>query len=279
MTDKEQLKTRDFSKPAVQKAVALNTLEHPAVLYPTSISILGGFAALLMGANPLLIAIAAGGAGAAVLSWAVNFGLRRDHFANQYVKKLHAQMQRQRLAREKELQGVLAEVNSEEGSSQFSRVTEKFTTFEKLLARKLNPGELTYGRYLGMAEQVYLGALDNLQYVADALKMMSAIDLKYTQKRLHQLQKTPSEINTKEIESLQERLDLHSKQAAKVQKLLAQNEEAMTKMDLTIAAIADMRTEDGRASMDMETAMHELQRLAGKAKDYSINNTPLGDER
>jgi hypothetical protein len=212
-----------------------------------------------------------------VLSWAINFGLRREYFANQYVKKLHAQMQNQRLAREKQLQRVLAEVKSEEGASQFSRITEKFATFEKLLARKLNPGELTYGRYLGMAEQVYLGALDNLQYVADTLKMIGAIDLEYTQKRLHQLQTESSVKSAKEIETLQERLDLHSKQAGKVQKLLAQNEEAMTKMDLTIAAIADMRTEDGRASMDMETAMHELQRLASKAKDYSINNATLGD--
>lgn len=279
MSDKKQLKTRDFSKPAVQKAVALNTLEHPAVLYPTSISILGGFAALLMGANPVLLAIAAGGAGAAVLSWAVNYGLRRDHFANQYVKKLHAQMQNQRLAREKELQRVLAEVKSEEGGSQFSRITEKFITFEKLLARKLNPGELTYGRYLGMAEQVYLGVLDNLQHVADTLKMMAAIDVNYTQKRLRQLQKDSPQRNAKEIESLQERLALHARQADKVQKLFAQNEEAMTKMDLTVAAIADMRTEGGRASLDMETAMNELQRLAGKAKDYSINNITLGDER
>ena len=270
MRDKKQLKTRDFSKPAVQKAVALNTLEHPAVLYPTTISVLGGFAALLMGANPMLLAIAAGGAGAAVLSWAVNFGLRRDHFANQYVKKLHAQMESQRLAREQELQKVLAEVHSEEGRSQFSRVTEKFTTFEKLLSRKLNPSELTYGRYLGMAEQVYLGVLDNLQRVADTLKMMSVIDLNYTKKRLRQLLNASSDNNAKEIETLRERLDLHSKQADKAQQLLSQNEEAMTKMDLTIAAIADMRTEGGRASMDMETAMSELQRLAGKAKDYSI---------
>jgi hypothetical protein len=269
MSDKKQLKTRDFSKPAVQKAVALHTLEHPAVLYPTTISILGGFAALLMGANPLLLTIAAGGAGAAVLSWAVNFGIRRDHFANQYVKKLHAQMENQRLARQQELQKALTEVSSEEGRSQFSRITEKFTTFQKLLARKLNPGELTYGRYLGMAEQVYLGVLDNLQRIADTLRMMSVIDVEYTQKRLQQLQNARSQNNNKEIDTLKERLALHSQQAEKVQKLFSQNEEAMTKMDLTIAAIADMRTEGGRASMDMETAMAELQRLAGKAKDYS----------
>ncbi|WP_455205582.1 hypothetical protein [Kaarinaea lacus] len=270
MSDKKLLKTRDFSKPAVQKAVALNTLEHPAVLYPTAISVLGGFAALLMGANPVFMMIAAGGVGAAFLSWAVNFGLRRDHFANQYVKKLHAQMESQRQARKQELEKVLAEVESEEGRSQFARVTDKFTTFQKMLSQKLNPSELTYGRYLGMAEQVYLGALDNLQRVADTLKMMRVIDLDYTHKRLQQLQSTTSKNSAKEIDTLEERLALHANQADKVQSLLSQNEEAMTKMDLTIAAIADMRTEDGRASMDMETAMNELQRLANKAKDYSI---------
>jgi septal ring factor EnvC (AmiA/AmiB activator) len=145
-----------------------------------------------------------------------------------------------------------------------------------MLQQKLNPTELTYGRYLGMAEQVYLGALDNLQNVANTLKMLTAIDLNYTKQRLQQLQNNGgnnggnnSNHGAKEIASLQERIALHQKQTEKVTTLLAQNEEAMTKIDVTIAAIADMRTEDGQATLDIETAMNELQRLASKAKEYS----------
>ena len=276
MSESKPPKPRDFSKPAVHKAVALRTLEHPAVLYPTAVSILGGFAALLLGANPVLLIVAAGGAGAAILSWAVNYGLRQDHFASQYVKKLHEQMERQRSLRKKELSKSLAQVNSKEGSSQFSRLSEKFHTFQTILQQKLDPSELTFGRYLGMAEQVYLGALDNLQNVADTLKMLTAIDLNYTKQRLQQLQNSDSDNSSKngskEISSLQERIALYHKQTEKVQALLAQNEAAMTKIDLTIASIADMHSEDAQAEIDIETAMNELQRLANKAKDYSTFN-------
>jgi hypothetical protein len=273
MSDKKDLKPVDFSQAAVKKAVVWDTIEHPVVLYPTVMSVLGGASLWLFGLNPLLIAVAAGGVGVAFLSWLINYGFRRNAFANAYVKKLYDQMEEQRRLRKHHLKTALAEVKSIEGESQFKRLSQKFSTFESILKQKLNPGELTYGRYLGMAEQVYLGAIDNLQHVANTLKTVEVIDVDYINLRMKELNKiaTLSNENRKELDALGERLALFKKQHEKVQTLLAQNEEAMTKIDITIAAIADMRTGDETASMDIETAMNELQRLAGRAKDYSNN--------
>jgi len=273
MSKNKNLKPFDFSQAAVKNAVVWNTIEHPVVLYPSVLSVLGVFSLWLFGMNPLLVTMAAGGIGVAFFSWLINYGLRRDTFANAYVKKLYDQMEEQRRLRKDHLEAALAEVESEEGQSQFKRLSEKFAAFEAILGKKLNPGELTYGRYLGMAEQVYLGAIDNLQHVANTLKSVEVIDAGYILQRLEELKKvnpTTDEVQ-KEMDTLSERMILYNKQRKKVQTLLAQNEEAMTKIDVTIAAIADMKTEDGIASLDIETAMIELQRLANRAKEYSNN--------
>lgn len=270
--NKKKADRYDFSQAAVKKAVVRDTVEHPVVLYPTVASVLSGFWIGLMGFNPWIIAVTAGGVTLALLAWAVNYGLRRDTFANDYVKKLYQKMEEQRRVRKAKLEAALAEVNSDEGTSQFMRLGEKFAAFESMLGKKLNPAELTYGRYLGMAEQVYLGALDNLQQVADTLKSVEVIDANYIKQRLKELEGlgSSSENAKKERSTLQERLTLYEKQHANVHTLLAQNEQAMTKIDVTIAAITDMRTEDGSATLDIETAMNELQRLASRAGDYSI---------
>ena len=78
-----------------------------------------------------------------------------------------------------------------------------------------------------------------------------------------------SEKLLREQGALLERLGLREKQKEKAQGFLSLNEEAMTNMDKTIAAITEMRTEDDRAKMELETAMNRLQDLASRAKDYN----------
>lgn len=261
----------DFSKSAVNSAVIKSTFQHPSVLYPGAVGILGGAAALLLGPSTLLIGLLAGGLGIAGLALSTNFGFRREHFANSYIKQLYEKMEQERLERKRHLQLALNEVRSNEGLNQYKRLTEKFTAFQNLLGEKLTPGELTYGRYLGMAEQVYLAALDNLSAMVGTIKSMNVIDVKYIESRIEELSSKKDNPETKEeLEALMERLKLKDTQHVKIQNLLSQNEKAMTKMDMTIAAIADMRTESTRATMDFEAAMSELQRLAHKAKDYSV---------
>jgi hypothetical protein len=53
-------------------------------------------------------------------------------------------------------------------------------------------------------------------------------------------------------------------QLKQVNSLLTDNEESMTIMNESIATVAQMRTGGDLASMDMETAMENLQELAGR---------------
>jgi len=259
----------DFSQSAIKKAVVKKTIEHPVVVYPVAFSIVGLTSALMLELGPWVWGSALLGLSVAAVSWFVNYGYRREDFASQYVKLLHKQMEQQRLSRMNQLEDSLNEVDSAEGKSQYKRLTDKFSTFQKMLSKKLNPGELTFSRYLGMAEQVYLGALDNLQNVANMLSTLQVIDVSYVKKRLKALRSEKSENDQREIESLQQRLELYEDQQSKIDSLFSQNEEAMTKIDLTMAAITDMRTSEDHASIDIEAAMAELQQLAARAKIYS----------
>lgn len=261
----------NFSETAVNKAVLKNTLQHPSVLYPATVGILSFAAAAMLGPSGILLAVGIGASGIASASWLTHFFARKERFANDYVQKLYKEMESKRQSHTIKLTETLHEVESEQGINQFDRLQTKFTTFGDLLKQKLNPSELTYSRYMGMAEQVYSGALDNLYDIANTLKGVNIIDHKHINKRLKEIEKNQnvSEKQQREIATLNERLKLRHSQLEKIENYLAQNEEAMTEIDRTIAAIAEMRTESGRATMDIESAMNRLSELAKRAKDYS----------
>jgi len=145
-----------------------------------------------------------------------------------------------------------------------------------VLGRKLDVGELTYGRYLGIAEQVYLSAIDNLHEAALGLRAVHTIELDSIERRLEQLRAAaaPGSAPSAELTSLVARRDLYTERKARVAELLAQNEVAMTEMDRTAVAIAGIKTTPDHGQLDLETAMAELARLAGRAHEYSRRSTP-----
>jgi hypothetical protein len=72
-------------------------------------------------------------------------------------------------------------------------------------------------------------------------------------------------------------LRIDTEQKAKIERLLAQNEEALGRFDAAIAAIGDMKTGAEGATMDMESAMSELARIAKRARGLLLRSR-YGDE-
>lgn len=261
----------NFSRKAINKTVLKDLAQSPGVVYPITVGILSlvGAAALL----PVGWLFTLGGvgivSGGAYLS--ANYGFNREKHAQKIVNRLFQSMEEERKMRTTRINKALDEVGSAEGKSQFDRVSKKFNILNEMLSQKLIPGELTYSRYLAMAEQVYLGVLDNLQDLANTVKSINTIEVNHIEKRLTHLKKDENQNDKliREQQTLIERLDLRNNQLEKAQGFLSLNEEAMTNMDKTIAAITEMRTEDDRAEMELESAMNRLQDLATRAKDYN----------
>lgn len=277
-TDHLSAQIGDFSSKATKKAVLSTTLQHPLTLYPVAVGILGALGIVLFNAPALAVGAAAGGFGVGVGTWLVNYLARNKTFASRYLEALQRKLESQRTAVLEKLKQDLvlakavqgAEDFARQGASQFKMIQDRFENLRGILAEKLNTGEITYARYLGTAEQVYLSVLDNLQNIATLLKSIRTIDQGYVRERMDALGKLGelAEADEQEMETLVRRLKLREDQIEKINTLLTHNERAMTELDQTTTAIASVQTVKGRATTDMETAIKELEELAKRSQRY-----------
>ena len=213
----------DFSRKSISKHVAKVTAQKPYVLYPLAIGILGGLSAILLGTS-LLPAVIGGGLG--IAAWLLDNTLRKQKHSGDYVRKLHEMLALRTQESLASLREELADVGEYSGLDQLERLRRKFEAFDQLLRRKLDPNELTFGRYLGMAEQLYLGGLDNLSTIANITRGLNAINEEHLEKRTDRLgsddEMTPHE--RREFEALERRKQLVEEQKELLATLLAQNE-------------------------------------------------------
>lgn len=262
----------DFSGGAVRRAVLAATAQHPTVVYPAALALLGGIGAAVLAGPPAAVGAAAVGGGVAAAAWLFNLLFRRETLAARYLAQAHDVLVRRRQEVLADLEADLKSQGAHEAGRQLQRFQEKMRAFEDVLGQKFAPRELTYGRFLGIAEQVYLAGVDNLQAIVMALKGAAAIDTEYILKRIDHLVTDPatSPAEDNELAGLRRQVDLHRAYREKVDAHLAMNETALAQLDASIAALADIRTA-GNAGMDMETAMGELARVAAQASEYSTH--------
>ncbi len=154
-------------------------------------------------------------------------------------------------------------------AEQLDALVQKRQSLITVLQRRLDAGELTYGRYLATSQQVFRSSLDNLQEIALASESISTIDETYIDRRLAELAHDDSDVESAEREraTLERRRELRSTQRRKIAQLLAQNESAMTALDRTTTALADVPM--GRKPEDAEAAMAALEELADRAAKYA----------
>lgn len=195
---------------------------------------------------------------------------KSDAFATTMYQWIEAEAEAQR-ARLAELEADFRELDFAQGTSQINLLRDKLGSLTEILKRRLDSGEMTFGRYLGMAQEVHGAALDNLHDVAVALRSASTIDADYIRNRLQELdrEKNQTEVHEREYKALHGRSALLEDQTKRVGQLMAQNESAMTVIDQTAAALAATRTSQGHAKLDAETAMTELEQLAARAGKYA----------
>lgn len=162
--------------------------------------------------------------------------------------------------------GALADTQPTE---QLDALLQKRGSLINVLQRRLDAGEITYARYLATSQQVFSSALDNLHEVAVAAESISTIDETYIDRRLAELANDDSDVEAAEREraTLERRRDMRSSQRRRIAQLLAQNESALTALDRTTTALADVPI--GKKPADADAAMAELEALADRAGNYA----------
>jgi hypothetical protein len=266
-----------YSQGAIQRQIVRQGLTHWLTLYPPALGLPLGFAAYLFNVPALYLA-ALGGAALGMGSAIINIFFRGDALSSRYLQELAGQLREQERQALEELRRELEQTRTVSGAEdyagqaveQLDQLRAKVDNLSRLLTEKFQQGELSYGRFLGAAEQVQMGGFDNLRRIVSLLKSVGGIDLDYLEKRLRQIDKLAglAEADRKEREALIRRRQLRISQLEQVNELLAANEEAMTAIQETAAAVAAMSTNSPLAKGDLETAIAQLQQVAALAKHY-----------
>jgi hypothetical protein len=160
-----------------------------------------------------------------------------------------------------------------EGLEQVRMLRQKYHNLAEVLGRRLDAGELTYRRYLGMAEGVYLASVENLQDVAISLRSISTIDPAALRLKIEDLKKEMGFSVPEAIHAIEDRRKLYEEQRQRIARLLAQTEAAMTALDHTATALATTRTSKGLTEVGIEVAMKDLEELAGRTGKYAAENS------
>lgn len=259
-------KSVNLSPQAIRKAVFGQSLQHPSVVYPAALGALGGIGAAVLASSPLWLGAAAAAGGVALIALTVNVFARHDNIAGHYLKKLRERLARERQAQIADLAGDLAKVNAKEGTRQLGRFVEKIDTFQSILSEKLSPNELTYARFSAIAEAVFLAGIENLRSVHLSLKALATVDEAYLEKRIETLEKTSKE-ETAELKGLRQQAVQAAGLRKRVSDRLGENELALAELDKATAAVGEMKT-GSEATLDMESAMAELARIAQRSAHY-----------
>ncbi len=270
-------KTDEYLPDAIRKAVVQTGIKHPVTIYPVAMGISAGVVGLLFNL-PMLLG-AALGLVLAGPAWAVlQVFFRHEALGSQYLESLHRrQKQYEAYLIDKIEAGLKAcgrtrelEQTAATAIAQLKGIGIKLANVQELLGMKLRTNEITYGRFLGAAEQVSLSVLDNLNTVVSILKSVTSIDPDYVRTRLKELagKPAPSKEDQDQLKSLQDRMDLWKSQLKQVDQLVARNEEAMTEMEHISAAIAQWQPDRKFSGGDFESAIKQLHALAQQAQEY-----------
>jgi len=206
-------------------------------------------------------------AGVAAVAWPLTMSatgtLRQLQFAVPEVEEIDP-------AELDQLTAELVALPDPQPAEQLAALQQKRQSLIKILERRLDHGEITYARYLATSQLVYTSALDNLREIAVAYQSIESIDEEYIDRRLGELDGDDSDADSASREriTLERRRDMRVDQRRKIAKLLAQNESALTSIDRTTTALADVPI--GKRPEDTEVAMAALEELADRATKYAV---------
>lgn len=267
----------DLSKmtpEVVKSAVLKNTITSPTTIFPLlgSIPLLAFWAIFDAG---VLFVVASGLSlvGGASM-FALNYFGRYAVFSSKYFLQLRSENEAMTKKKLEDVESFLDEREFEQGARQVKKLQKSMDSFEKVLDRKFEPHEFARARYHGVAEQVMLNALGNLEQIVTMLVAIDAIDPEYIQNRIDELGDIAHENDglndsqMEESEALKDRWELRENQFKIIDHLLSQNEKAMTELGKIATNIATSNVSGNSAEAELDSAIDSLNSLGEDAKKH-----------
>jgi hypothetical protein len=205
-------------------------------------------------------------------TWAWKRYIKGDKFLDQYRDHLRQLLDEDTKRRRAELQRALDEYGNEHACEQLEQFQNKIKVFIEILDMKFpDKNQLTYNRYYTVAQEVFLSGIDNLNEVLLIHKTLDAIDPEYIERSLKRLQDYELDPAVKkERNSLLLSRQQYNDQQQELKRLMAQNEEALSKLDEAIVQVQDIkRTANNESPLDMEASIEQLHRMAQQSFKFS----------
>lgn len=257
----------EFSPQAIQKALQKHTLKHWSFRYPMIGLLLTLLAIPLLGWNSFILVMLMATSGLSILSFVWNYMIRSDQFLHQHMDKLQEAL---KYKTDRKLVKLKHELKDHQHASvQVDQIDRVFDNLAEILEHKFDTSELTYKRYYGMAQEVYLSSVDNLNEIVLSLKSIEEIDKGQIEKRIKKLN-IEDQLDRQEIETLEKRMTLLTNTEQQIRSLLIENEKAMTLMNETAIEIAKIDINDQEGQVDMENSMKQLAEMITHSQDYSL---------
>jgi len=242
------MKFDDFSSSMIGKKVNEELLTHSLTLYPAA----GGFLGLLYGGLfQSLPGFVIGGLGL-LFSGGFYFyqkSKNSDRLSQKYIDIARDDQKKELIAKLQSLGPELRELNCEQGALQVEQLNKKFGGLLATIDDKLSTESVEASRLTALAEKLYLATIDNLIHAKQILMSIKDIDIEYIETQLARAH------NAVEKESLEERRTLKVEGINAAEECIANNEIAMTKINLLSMKLAKSKK---NSKFDMEQSLHEI---------------------
>jgi len=205
-------------------------------------------------------------------AWAWKRFFKGDKFFDQYRNHLRQLLDEDTERRRNELQQSLDSYGNRRACEQLEQFQNKIKVFIEILDMKFpDKNQLTYNRYYTIAQEVFLSGIDNLNEVLLIHKTLDAIDMDYIERSLQRIEDREQDAATKrERSSLLQSKQNYKDQQQDIKNLIAQNEEALSKLDEAIVQVQDIkRSANNEGQLDMEASMEQLHRMAQQSYKFS----------
>ncbi len=260
---RDQMSVDEIRKDLVREALASPYLIYPACGATASMVVAG-----IVGAGGSSLLVAMGVAAAGLLTSGITYArayLQRDKRVLDRMVALQHAMAREIQAKQSALRKRLEDLDVAAACAQMDALRTSFTSLNQLLKQRFNDGEMTYVKYVGTAEQVYLGALDNLRTIAEFSERLQATDKGALALQINAAEKAG---NTNSHSALNERMDIVERAEAQIARALTENETAITRILQVEEALITLNTGQKLAGDPLAQAMDELRRLAERTPEY-----------
>jgi hypothetical protein len=205
----------------------------------------------------------------ATVKWVIPYFFLFDGFQKKHTREVRDAIEQRNQEKRMEVKEQLEKLGIQQGADQFNELLGTFNTLIDVLGKKFKVTEMAYMKYYVISQQLLEAAMNNLSGIILIKTNLRSINPLILRKRIKDLQNSEDELDKEEVKTLKERLELYNSDSEKIERLIVQNEQAITQMVKTTQALASIDTIDEGGKLKLDEVMVELRDAVQRLADFN----------